>query len=303
VADEARPPLDVVVVAYRSGEVLGQCLSAVSAFAPAGTRIIVADNSPDDPSAAEAVGRTPGAELRPQRGNVGFAAAVNDVLKRTTAEVVLLLNPDIGAITGSFATVADVFARVPDAGGLAVHLAKENGILEHCRHFPVAADFFGTALGGLSPRRGSSDRGPMLDWDHEDERVVESATGALLFLRRAALDDVGPLDERYFMYFEETDWLIRARARGWQLVFTPAIRAVHYGRQSSGSEPETHSLLYLESMYVFVEKQFGRATAALLRLTWIATDGARLAVSVRKPTAYRREVRKRLGVHLGRRAH
>ena len=87
--------LDVLVVAYHSGAVLGKSLRALSAFVPDGTRILVLDNSPDDPSAAAAVAATPGAELLPQAGNVGFAVAVNDGLRHGTGELVLLLNPDI----------------------------------------------------------------------------------------------------------------------------------------------------------------------------------------------------------------
>jgi GT2 family glycosyltransferase len=297
----AKPPLDVLLVAYHSGAVLDACLATLADFAPEGTRIIVLDNSPDDPSAAEAVARVPGAELVSQRGNVGFAAAVNDGLARTNAELVLLLNPDILEIDGSFDAIREIFDRRPDAGAVTVHLTSGTGVLQHCRRRPTRMEFFNPAI-GLENRFTSlreKHRSPMIEWDHADERVVDNATGALLFLRRTTVDDVGPLDERYFMYWEETDWLNRAYDRGWKLVYTPVVRGVHGNRQGSEVGRTTHSLLFLDSGYKFVGKHFGPATEWSLRLTWIAGDTARLLVGIRRDSAYRHEVAERLRVHLG----
>jgi GT2 family glycosyltransferase len=139
----------------------------------------------------------------------------------------------------------------------------------------------------------------MHEWDHSEERVVELATGALLFIRRAAFEDVGPLDEQFFMYWEETDWLERARAKGWQLVYTPAVGAVHAVRGSSGSSDTSHSALLLESTYKYTRKHFGRSTALALRTAWILADLARLAAGVIRPSRDRREAIDRLRFHLG----
>jgi GT2 family glycosyltransferase len=142
----------------------------------------------------------------------------------------------------------------------------------------------------------------MVEWDHSDVRAVDIATGALLFLRRAAIADVGMLDERFFMYWEESDWLARASALHWRLLFTPEVRGVHAGRQSSAVEGTTHSLLFLESSYRYVRKHFGLGSTVMLRLTWIAADSLRLLRGGSKSEAYRHEVKQRLRVHLGRRA-
>jgi GT2 family glycosyltransferase len=138
----------------------------------------------------------------------------------------------------------------------------------------------------------------MHEWDHSEERVVELATGALLFIRRAAFEDVGPFDEQFFMYWEETDWLERARAKGWQLVYTPVVGAVHSVGGSSGSDT-SHSVLLLESTYKYTRKHFGTPTAFALRTAWILADLARLAAGAVRPSRDRREALGRLRFHLG----
>ncbi len=293
--------LDVLLVAYHSGAIIDRCLKALATFVPAGSRIILIDNSPDDPSAAEAVSRTPGAELLSEKRNLGFAAAVNDGLRQGTSELVLLVNPDIVSIDGPFESIAAIFARDRDVGAVAVRLVDEAGGIEYCRRRPRRLDFFESAIGlrRLLPRRLQGPENAMLEWDHSEERIVDNATGALLFLRRAAVEDIGGLDDRFFMYWEETDWLTRARSRGWRLLFTPAVSAVHAGRQGSEVPGSTHYLLFLESGYKYVRKHFGLGTELLLRASWIAIDSARLARSRGRPEHYRREVRLRLLLHLG----
>jgi hypothetical protein len=297
--------LDVVVVAFHSGDLLEQCLTAVADFVPAGSRFFVVDNSPDDESAAKAVAGLPAAELVSEPRNVGFAAAANDGIARGGGDVVMIVNPDIASITGSYDAVRSLFARRPDAGAVAVHITKASGALEHCRRFPRLADFVAGAVGTFGERiqlaRGRPP--PMLEWNHEDVREVDTATGALLFLRRTALEHVGPFDDRFFMYFEEIDWLYRARRRGWRLIFTPEVRCLHGGRASSPGVEADHSLLLLESSYTFVRKRFGALAEALLRLTWIVADGARLAVSLGRTADYRGRVRGRLLLHLGLHTH
>lgn len=299
------PTLDVVVVAFRSGAVLRRCLAEVARFAP-GARIVVVDNSPGDGSAAEAVEAVPGAVRLAQPGNVGYAAAVNRGLAHTTGDVVLVLNPDIVELRGGFADVARIFEEKPRAGAVAVRVVDEDGMLEHTRRLPRRSDVFVLGLGGpdgLVARLTGYAGQPLRAWAQDEERDVGQASGSVVFLRRAAIDDVGGFDERFFMYFEETDWLVRAAGRDWRLVFTPRIEAVHLGRRSSGEdELGVHQYLLTESAYAYVRKHYGAATTAALRLVWAAADLARLAASWHRPPAHRAAIRARLRLHLGARA-
>jgi N-acetylglucosaminyl-diphospho-decaprenol L-rhamnosyltransferase len=296
------PTLDVVLVAYRSGAVLRRCLEQVARFVPPGSRIVVVDNSPEDESAAQAVLGIPNAVCLPQAGNIGYAAAVNRGIASTGGDVVLIVNPDIAAISGDFQEVVRIFDAEPRAAGVAVKIVDESGTAEHCRRLPRRADVFLFGLGGpdgfLARKTGYATQ-PLRSWAQDEEREVEQGSGSLLFLRRSAIDDVGELDERFFMYFEETDWLVRAEARGWHLIFTPRIQAVHLGQRSSQLDAsQFHQYLLVESAYKFMRKHYGPVMTGLLRFVWLVADLARLVRGVVRSHRYRAAVRARLRLHL-----
>jgi hypothetical protein len=300
-AREAPLTVDVLVVAYHSDELLPQCLEEVARFVPDESRILVVDNSPDDPSAAEAVGRIAGAELVPQPLNRGFAAAVNAGIGSGSGELVMLVNPDVVSIVGEFRSIECLFAD-EDVGAVAPRITNERGDLERCRRNPQRRDLYLIDLGGPAgfvARLLHWSNDPLRRWAHDEVRAVDQANGALLVLRRSALLDVGGLDERFFMYWEEADWLTRAHAKGWRLLFTPEVTAVHLSKRSSTRVEVDHRLLVLESAYKYSTKHFGSAMTLSLRLTWLAADLLKLLRSLGRSESERSRLVARLRLHLG----
>jgi GT2 family glycosyltransferase len=299
------PALDVVVVNFRSTPLIETTIATARAFAGAAARLIVVDNSPGD-GAADVVRRAePDATLIANPVNRGYAAAVNQALAVSRADVALLLNPDVRAIAGSYADVLAAF-REPRVAAVVPRLLNADGTAQSsCICAPRPFDMISedVALSERFPRWQRPRRYRMLDWDQRDERRVDAATGACLFLSRAALTDVGPFDERFFVYYEETDWLIRAKRGGWETVFLPAIEAVHASAASSPGVRSRPSLLLLESQHRYARKHFGAVTTAFLRTTLVGIDSARLA---RYALAGRRERRTealdRIRVHVTMRA-
>ena len=294
--------LVVIVVAFHSGAVLDACLEAIGRFVPTGSRTLLVDNSPTDPSAVDSAARWAGVEVVRESSNVGFARAVNDALRLSESDYVLLVNPDVSSIDGSFDDVVSVFKRHPDVCAVVGRLVDSAGTLQRCRRMPKLSDFLVAPIGGSHGRAARllhwSDP-HLLNWDHDDERFVERATGALMAIRRRAFDEVGLFDERFFMYGEETDWLVRAREHGWRVVFTPHIKAVHALRGSSDRDDGSYDLLYLDSNYVYVRKHHGMFAAVFLALTWLTADSLRLLRGKRTDAGgYRRGVRSRVRHHL-----
>jgi GT2 family glycosyltransferase len=143
----------------------------------------------------------------------------------------------------------------------------------------------------------------MLGETDESRRQVDAATGACLFLRRAALEDVGLFDESFFLYWEETDWLIRAARQGWHTLYLPSLEAVHIGRRSTDVSSETLSLLLLESQHVYARKHFGQARATALRGALVTIDLLRWMRGLGPDGADRRtRMARRIRVHLTGRA-
>jgi GT2 family glycosyltransferase len=293
--------LDAIVVNFHSARLIGRTIAIVREFAGACTRLIMVDNSPGDGAADIVRSADPDVTVIENPVNRGYAAAINQAVTLAEAGFLMLINPDVGRISGSYADVRDAF-RDDRVAAVVTRLLNSDGTLQpNCISAPRPFDLISEdlALAARFPnwRRPRGYR--MLDWDHREARPVDAARGACLFIRRAALVDVGPFDEFFFLYYEETDWLVRAKRRGWRTVFVPTVEAVH---ASTGSSPDAHSpheLLLLESQHRYARKHFGPTKTALLRTTQFGIDTVRLA---RHALAGRSEARAaaadRIRVHL-----
>jgi GT2 family glycosyltransferase len=254
-------------------------VAVARAFAGPEMGLILVDNSPGDGAADVVRGVAPDATIIANVSNRGYAAAVNQAFEISEAEFVLLVNPDVRRISGSFDDVLGAFGD-PSVGAVVTQLANAEGEVQlHCIRAPRPFDLISEDLALVErfPHWSKPRRYRMLDWDRADARRVDAATGACLFLRSSALEDVGLFDERFFVYYEETDWLLRAKQLGWQTVFLPSVEAVHESAASSPGAGSPHSLLLLESQHRFARKHFGAIRAAGLRATLCGIDAARLA--------------------------
>jgi GT2 family glycosyltransferase len=298
--------LDVIVVNFESAPLIPGCLAAVRAFAGDTARVVVVDNSPYDGAAEAARAAFPGASVIENAENAGFARAVNQGLTATEGDVVLLLNPDITAIRGDFAELRQTFESDARVAAVTPRLVDESGSWNpSCRAEPRPFDLVSEwlDLSGRYPRWRRPRRFRMLDMAPEVTRDVDSATGACLFLRRAAIEDVGLFDEAFFLYWEETDWLVRAKQKGWRMVYLPSLEAVHAGSRSTRVPDELLGLLLAESQHRYAGKHFGRPVAAALRGTLLTLDALRWIRHLGAAgTTERHALVRRMRVHLTGRA-
>ena len=258
---------------------MGRTLGVAREFGGETAGVIVVDNSPGDGAAGVVRAAVPDACVITNPVNRGYAAAVNQALANARADVVLLLNPDVERIAGRYADVVDAFRDPRVAAVVTRTLDADGSVTPNCFRAPRPFDLIAedVALADRFPRWQRPRRYRLLDWDYRSLRQVDAATGACLFLRRSALADVGPFDERFFVYYEETDWMVRAKRRGWRTVFVPTVEAVHASGGSSPGVRSRASLLLLESQHRYARKHFGRTTGAALRVGLIGLDAARAA--------------------------
>jgi GT2 family glycosyltransferase len=296
--------VDIVVVNYRSAPVIGRAVAAARGLVGDEAGVVVVDNSPGDGAAATVRAVAPDATILANRRNRGFAAAVNRAIAVSTADVVLLLNPDVKRIDGDYADVEAALAD-PRVAAVAARLEHPDGSpLRNCFAAPRAFDYLSEdlALAQRFPGWGRPRRFRQLDRDPAEAGTVDWASGACLFLRRAAVGDVGPFDERFFVYCEETDWLLRAARRGWTTAYVPSLLAVHATAGSSPGVDARPSLLLLESQHRYARKHFGPAPAAALRTALAGIDAARIARHARGNGGASAAARARIPVHLALRA-
>lgn len=240
-AADSAPPFDVsiVVVAYRSRDRIGDCLRSLQAAAGPDLRYqtVLVDNASPDDSAAVAMKTDRHCTVVTLDRNAGFAGGVNAGVRAATGHYVLLLNPDVILRPGSLAALVSFARAHPEHqlyGGRTVH---DDGSTDprSCWGLPSLWSFacFATGLSTAFRRSRLFDPESLGHWERDSVQEVGAISGALLLLPRQLMLDLGGLDERYFMYSEDIDLAVRARAVGARPVITPDTVAVHDAGASS----------------------------------------------------------------------
>jgi N-acetylglucosaminyl-diphospho-decaprenol L-rhamnosyltransferase len=228
--------LEVVIVSYRCGEMLRGCLQSLRDHPPAAALgVTVVDNASGDGTADVVRREFPEVTLIELDENVGFSAGNNIVLRKTTAEYVLVLNPDTLLCEGTLDGLLNLMAADRRIGIAGCRLVQEDGTLDHAarRSFPTPVSALGHFL-----RVGRSDRAPasLSAYRAPDvsEGPVDAVNGAFMLMRREMLDEIGLFDEGYWMYMEDLDLCYRAAQAGWITWYEPSVAAVHVKAGTSG---------------------------------------------------------------------
>jgi len=265
----AEPEISVVIVNWRTPDALRACVNSVLAQEQAPPlEVIVVDNDSGDGSAEMVEREFPGAKLIKNDENHGFAYACNQGMRIAAAtRFILLLNPDTVVPPETVRTMVGVAERRTDAAVVGCRVLNSDGSLERtCFRFPSLLNVLlaGLYLNRLFPKSRFFAREFMTWWDRDDEREVDVVTGSFMLVRREVVDQVGLMDERYFMYVEEADWCYRFVKAGWKCVFSPAAHITHL---SSGSSKQVWAKMYVwqrKSVLLFLAKWHGRPAA------WVA---------------------------------
>lgn len=262
--------LSIIVVNWNAKDLLRKCLEHVIATTEATSyEIIVVDNASSDGSQHMLRQDFSDVRLIPNTENVGFAAANNQGIAISSGRYVLLLNSDAFVEAQTIDMMVKFMDEHPEAGMSACKLLYEDGSLQpSCYAFPTLLTEFYTALqlDKLFRRSPVFGRFLMTWWDFNDVRDVDTVMGAFMLVRREVVEQVGMMDESYFMYSEESDWCYRIKKQGWKILYNPEVQAVHlWGGSSQRVRTEMFLQLY-RSKVTFFRKHYGALAAALLKL-------------------------------------
>lgn len=271
------PTLAIIVVTYNSRAEIGECLdSVVGRTAPPEAAVVVVDNQSSDGTPAFVRAHWPAVRVIDAGGNLGFARANNLGIGATASEYVLLLNPDTIVPTGAIQTLVDALERHGDAAIAGPRLVDATGAAELSFGPPISpwGELRQKLLMALY-RRGV---GPVAR--HVERRSREAGdrawvSGACLLVRRADLEAVGRLDERFFLYTEDVDLCTSVRARRRRVLFVPAAEVRHLRGRSASLNPEAERLRR-QSQLAYYEKHHPRWVGPLrlyLRLTGKVAHG------------------------------
>ena len=265
-----QPDLSVGVVSWNTRDLLCQCLESVynTSDGPA-PEVTVVDNASSDGSPEMVAFRFPRARLVRNRVNLGFAAACNLAYKHSAGRYFLLLNSDTIVLDDALKMLMGFMDAHPEAGAAGAKLLNRDGTLQRsCSRFPgVLTELFDALyLSKLFPRSRLFGGYSMSYWDFDEVREVDFVGGSCLILRREALEEVGLLDESFFMYTEEADLCYRLWQRDWAVYYCPDAKVVHLGGESARQYGSRILLHLYAGRNRFIRKHRGRWAAAAHRV-------------------------------------
>ena len=243
--------VSIIIVNWNTRDLLENCLTSVmQQYKNVDFEVIVIDNASTDGSAQQVKGRFPKVILVENRENRGFATANNQGMKIAKGRYIFLLNSDTVILDRTIENMVRFADAHPDTAVVGCKVLNPDGTLQPtCFMFPSLLNIalLVTYLYKLFPRSRFFGREHMTWWDRNDDREVDVVTGCCMLVRREAIQQVGMMDDRFFMYAEETDWCYRFRRGGWKNMFTPTARIVHYGNASAVRFGPERALLRDES--------------------------------------------------------
>jgi GT2 family glycosyltransferase len=271
--------LSVVIVNWNTGDLLAQCLASLRHARPAlSLELIVVDNASTDGSAHGLPQEGDGLRLIAHTSNLGFARACNRGIGESRGRYILLLNPDTRVLPGSLEAMLVFMDAHPEAGAAGPALLNPDGSLQPSGgRFPSLRGLL--AIHPTIARLFPAPEDPLRRRDFSRVAEVEEVSGACLLIRRSAWEAVGPLDEAFFLYFEEVDWCLRVTRQGWKVYYVPQARVIHHWRSRTDPDPQAQ-LYHLRSQRSYVRKHFGRGPFLLLTAVCLVVHTCLLAMGL-----------------------
>ena len=258
--------LSVLIVNWNTRDLLRACLASLREHpATGGMETIVVDNASADGSAAMVRDEFPEAILVASPVNTGYAKGNNLAFARAGGDRLLTLNPDTEVLEGTLDGALSALDRHPAAGAVAVRLVGTDGATQRSvRGFPTPLGIAGDLL---KVRRGPLDAYRLARFDYEKEGPAPQPMGTFLLFRREALVAVGapskPFDEAFPIFFNEVDLLKRLDDAGWPTVYTPAVRVLHHGGESTKQVRKAMIWESHRSLVRYLKKHRGTGLGAL----------------------------------------
>lgn len=290
--------LSIIILNYNTRELLKKCLGSIRRAWKDGfvIEVIVVDNASKDGSAQMIEKEFTEVILVKSKKNLGFSAGNNLGIPKTKGEYVLFLNPDTVVSPETLGAMLKFMQQNPEVGAATCRVELPSGRLDEASHrgFPTPwrAFCYFSGLSKLFPRSriftGYTLGHLPLDQVHE----IDSGTGAFLLVRREAGEQIKWWDEDYFWYGEDLDFCYRLKEKGWQVMFVPITKILHYRGVASGIKKHTQGIstatqetrrraarASIEAMRIFYKKHYLSKYPRLI--TWVTLLGISLLGKIR----------------------
>lgn len=253
--------VSVIIVSWNACELLRGCLNSIRELrCPTIREIILVDNASCDGSPEMAVEEFPEVTLIRSKENLGFARANNLGMTHASGSYLALVNSDVIVHPYCFQRLVEFLENHSDVGMVGPKVFGVDGHLQRtCRLLPTIWNTTCRALGidTILSRFSFFSGREIRHWSHDSQADVQVLSGCFLLVRRAAVDKVGGLDERFFFYAEDVDWCKRFADAGWRIAYVPEATSTHLGGGSSSNASTRFSIEILRANLAYWKKHRG----------------------------------------------
>lgn len=246
-----QPLLSVVIVTFNSGKWIERCLGTLDSQSFRDFEAVLVDNNSSD-NTLDAIKSCGSLRVIRNLKNVGFAAACNIGIMESAGKYILIMNPDVSVQKRTIADMVRYLEKHDDVGIVSCQLRNVDGTLQYsCRRFPglitqLIKRFFPESKIALDYLMANDDHSKIMD--------VDWLLGAFLLIRRDVVDYVGQFDERFFLYFEDTDICYRVKKSRWRVIYYPKVAAIHSHVRASRRLLSRENIFHLRSMLYYYRK-------------------------------------------------
>ena len=256
--------ISIIIINWNTKDLLTNCIESVYRTTKnLSFELWVVDNGSSDGSVMAVKNFYPLVNIIENPHNLGFAKACNQALRRINGRYAVLLNTDTIVLDGTIETALDFMKKNKNIGLCGGQLLNPDGSKQNSiANIPTLATELlnKSLLRKLFPKKY-----PGKEHDFINPIEVESIIGAFMIVRKEAIDDAGLMDEAYFFFFEETDWCMRMKNKGWRVVHHPDVKLYHLQGQSAKKVHIRARIEYWRSRYIFFKKHYGAASLVILK--------------------------------------
>lgn len=277
--------LSIIIVNWNTAQLLIDCLRSIFEHRPRFTfEVFVVDNASKDNSVDRVSQEFPQVRLVANQENLGFPKANNQALAEAAGEYLLLLNPDTLVLRDALEKLVAFAEAEPGAGVVGPRVLNHDGTLQlPCRRSiptPSSAFFKLFGLAALFPRHPRLAVYTLSHLDPDTSHEVGAVSGSCMLVRRKAMEQVGVLDDRFFMYGEDLDWCMRFSQAGWKVYYTPSAEIVHFHGMGSRQRKLKSLQNFYHAMWLFHRKHYYDRVFPLFNLVIYLGIRTRFGVAV-----------------------
>lgn len=229
--------LSIVILNYKTRGLVKTCVRGLLSVPTSYLReIIVVDNASRDGTPEMVAREFPSVRVIVSNSNTGFGGGNNAGIAVAQGRYIITMNPDIAVLDDALDRLVVFMDQNSDVGFVGPRLSNPDGSMQHsCYRFPtpMIPVYRRTLLGRLGEGQAALADYLMTDWDHAETRDVDWLLGACIMMRREVVEKIGVFDDRFFLYFEDTDLCRRAWEAGYRVVYHPEANIIHYHRRES----------------------------------------------------------------------